>query len=631
MAVSAGLVCFFIYIITLHPSVGFIDCGELAAACYTFGVPHPTGYPLFLLIGFVFSHLPLPGTVIYKLNLLSAVESSAAVVVTFYSALIIVENLLPVFLKSKGRSKGVKKESHESAAVSSINICLIAFFTAVLTGLTKTYWFEATQVEVYSLHSLFIAILFYYSIRILFCLKELPRKNWTFLFLFFGLSAANHSTTIYFIPGIIYLYYLQFKQSRTFAKPLLLYLFLLLPGAMLYLILMLAASSEPYLNWSNPVNISNLINHLRGSDFSQLMFSSGNNFSANASTFFKNLPGELAILPGVIGLLGIASLWNANRMLFSFLLILILTSLLYSFNYSTIEIQSFYLLVYYIIILFVSLGALFFLNIAGKMNLLLKPGLQPALLIFGAIISAFAIGFNFNENNNSTNYVNEDITLNTLTSLEPNSILLTYDYAFVYSSSLYYQQVEKLRPDVKVFIIKFLAAPWYLDMIKKYYPDVYENIKTEAEEYVRFYSGDEKSRVLKLTALVKAFLNKNYGKFPVYLTVDFIVSKDLKKFLTGYYLQPDGLVYKLREPNAQYDSSTGIRSLNAPFRKYEPIGYHKNKMYISTPGVLFETAYYHYSNKNFDLAEKFLDKVLELNSGFTEAVNLKNKIFSERK
>jgi len=199
LAVSSGVVCFIIYLITLHPSVGFIDCGELAAVCYTFGVPHPTGYPLFLMIGFVFSHLPLPGTVIYKLNLLSAVESSAAVVITFYSVVVILENILPVYLKSKSKSKGGKKEFVEAKASNKTQIYLIALFVSILTGLTKTYWFEATQVEVYAAHSLFIAILFYYCIKILFSLKELNKKNWILLFLFFGLSFANHSTTIYFI------------------------------------------------------------------------------------------------------------------------------------------------------------------------------------------------------------------------------------------------------------------------------------------------------------------------------------------------------------------------------------------------------------------------------------------------
>jgi hypothetical protein len=209
--------------------------------------------------------------------------------------------------------------------------------------------------------------------------------------------------------------------------------------------------------------------------------------------------------------------------------------------------------------------------------------------------------------------------------------LLTYDYAFVYSTSLYFQQVEKLRPDVKVFIIKFLAAPWYLGMIKKYYPDVYDVVRPEADEYINSYKGDEKTRVMKLSALVKAVIDKCMKKFPVYLTIDFVLNKDLKKLLAGYTLQPQGLVYKLAEQNAMYDPNAGVASLMAKFRPYEPLGYHKNKMYVATPGMYYETAAYHYMNKNPDLALKFLDKTLELNSSFGDAAKLKSKILSERK
>ena len=280
-------------------------------------------------------------------------------------------------------------------------------------------------------------------------------------------------------------------------------------------------------------------------------------------------------------------------------------------------------MVYYLIALSVSLGILYISSNLGTSNV------KPKIIAVGVIICAASLAYNFNENNNTGNYVNEDITLNTLSSLEPNAILLTYDYAFVYSSSLYFQQVDKVRQDVKVFIIKFLAAPWYLETIKKYYPDVYAGIKTEAEDYMNSYN-DSKASPPKLIALVKAVMDKSMLSFPVYATFDFIVSKDMSKFLTNYMIIPEGLVYRLREKNAGYDSNAGISTLNASFRKYEPNGYHKNRIFVSTPGVYYETAFYHYQNRNPDIAIKFLDKALSLNNSFKEAVNLKNKIISEQ-
>ena len=65
-SLSVALIAFVVYVQTMAPAVGFIDDGELATVCYTLGIAHPTGYPLFTLIGWVFSHLPIASTVIAR-------------------------------------------------------------------------------------------------------------------------------------------------------------------------------------------------------------------------------------------------------------------------------------------------------------------------------------------------------------------------------------------------------------------------------------------------------------------------------------------------------------------------------------------------------------------------------------
>ncbi|MCD6501981.1 DUF2723 domain-containing protein, partial [bacterium] len=40
-----------IYILTMEPTVGLVDSGELSLACSEPGIAHPTGYPLYILIG----------------------------------------------------------------------------------------------------------------------------------------------------------------------------------------------------------------------------------------------------------------------------------------------------------------------------------------------------------------------------------------------------------------------------------------------------------------------------------------------------------------------------------------------------------------------------------------------------
>ncbi|HEY3249691.1 MAG TPA: DUF2723 domain-containing protein, partial [Ignavibacteria bacterium] len=594
LAAASGLVCLIIYVITLNPTVTFLDCGELATVCYTFGVPHPTGYPLYLVLGFIWALLPLPFTVIYKLNLLSAVLGSAAVVISFYSINLILNNL--GFTQSKIKKKSDAKGQKNQIESKDIVFLLISFFTAILTGLNRTYWFESTQTEVYALHSLFISILFYYCVKIYFNLKELKQsgknnKNWALLIFFFGLSCANHSTTIYFIPGIIYLFYLQYKQDKLFYKTLIKSLLLLVPGAVLYSILIINAYREPFVNWSNPQDFNRFVELIRGSDFSHLMIQSSTTFFANFVEFLKESYKELAIVSGIFGLIGIIELWKINKQLFIFTIISIFTCLVISFNYSTLEIQTFYYLTYYLITVWSALGFLSLLRYIGSKNAARK------VIAIGAIFCLISIAFNFKENNGSGNYANEEVTVNTLNQLEPNALLITYDYSFLYTASLYFQQVEKIRQDVKVFNIKFLSVPWYIDRMRKYYPDVYENVKTESEEYVEAYNKNDASIAPKLKALAKAFIDKNRVKFPVYLTVDCILSSDFKQFISSYNLQPDGLVYRLNQQN-KYIENAGVKSLDVSFHKIEPIGFYRNRLSVVIPGLYYENAYYHYVNKN---------------------------------
>ncbi|MER3458900.1 MAG: hypothetical protein C4309_10005, partial [Chloroflexota bacterium] len=60
-AALAGILALGIYARTLAPTISWAhasgDGGDLIAAVYTGGVPHPTGYPTYLLLGSLFTAL----------------------------------------------------------------------------------------------------------------------------------------------------------------------------------------------------------------------------------------------------------------------------------------------------------------------------------------------------------------------------------------------------------------------------------------------------------------------------------------------------------------------------------------------------------------------------------------------
>lgn len=58
LAGAAIITVFLIYVRTLAPSLLMGDCAELQTLSYTLGMTHPTGFPIYLLLGKLFTLLP---------------------------------------------------------------------------------------------------------------------------------------------------------------------------------------------------------------------------------------------------------------------------------------------------------------------------------------------------------------------------------------------------------------------------------------------------------------------------------------------------------------------------------------------------------------------------------------------
>lgn len=624
-AFLASVICLVLYIITLQPGVTFMDSGELGGALYTFGVPHPTGYPLYLLIGFIVSNLPIGESPIYRLNLLSAVFSSAAVFVFYF----VFYNFIAIFSSAKSAVKEKqksKKDANPAVPIDESGINLIAFFTALILGVSKTFWGSATFIEVYPLHELFFAVIIWLCLKIYINSAKPEKKYFVYLFLVLGFSFANHMTTVLIIPAIVYILFLQKSKSQIAGKMISSSLIFIIPGILLYALLVIRASAKPFFNWSDPQNFSNLWHHVSGGDYSQMMFSGGSVFINNIKLFGAGFINEFAIAASLAGLFGLFLSFKTQKQLFTFGVILMLTSLLYALNYSIRDIEVYFIQFNLTLALFIACGIYY---ISSK---LASSNPKSAIIAAGAALVLFGGYYNYSANINSSNYAVEDYTLASLNTVEQNAVFFTYDWGFTYPAALYYQQAENKRLDVKVFNAKFLAGNWYLENIKKYYPDVYAVISKEAEDYMRVNpSGDERSRALALNNLIKAFTSKIPRNFPMYLSADVVISKEVMPFFQKQNLVPYGLTYKFVENTAGYLPLAGTDVLNYNFRKMSEDTPDEKKLLTITCGMLYETAFYHYTHKNNELALKFLDKSLSLNGNFTDAVNLKNKILTEKK
>ena len=143
--VLAGVVLvfsFLVYFFTMAPTVSFWDCGEFIATSYILGVPHPPGSPLYLIIGRIFSMLPFSPDIAFRVNLISPLVSSLAVMLLY---LVI-----------------VKFASHWRGGIQSKSDAIIAFGGALVGSLTfaftDSHWFNAVEAEVYALSTFFTVI-----------------------------------------------------------------------------------------------------------------------------------------------------------------------------------------------------------------------------------------------------------------------------------------------------------------------------------------------------------------------------------------------------------------------------------------------------------------------------------------
>ena len=71
-----------VYTITMTPTVPFWDSGEYIATSYILGVPHAPGTPLYVLLGRMFTLIPI-GTIAQRVNWFSALSSAIAVLFTY--------------------------------------------------------------------------------------------------------------------------------------------------------------------------------------------------------------------------------------------------------------------------------------------------------------------------------------------------------------------------------------------------------------------------------------------------------------------------------------------------------------------------------------------------------------------
>jgi len=536
--------------LTSAPTVMFIDSGELAVVCQTLGIAHPTGYPLYTLLGRVFTLFPLK-SIMFRLNLLSLI----CICFTGLFLFLILLELSRSILDSKAEKLRIWG----------------ALTGALVFSFTPALWSQATTNEVYSLNILLQALIFYLALlwhkRIRFE-KDGRSDKLLFLFVFlFGLSFGNHMSVLLLFPSLAFIVLIS-EGKRIFASkkfwPLVL-VFLL--GLTVYFYLPVRAALKPLFNWGDPASLTTFIRHISGWQYRVWMFSeSAGELWGNLGNFFSLLYGGFRIHLLIIGLFGAYRLMRHDLKVFFFLVILLCANVIYGINYSIADIDPYFLPSFLVFAIMVGSGLFWILSFIND-SLFKSLGKSPyknilknlsvACLI---ILPLIPLRTNYFQQDKSRNYLAYEWARNILRSVKKDAIILTnvWDH---YSPWLYLRYIEGLRPDVTFLSVRLAIRSWHFDYLKKAYPQIYQSSEREIERFKEQVEIFEKGRLRdpeeiesRYVNMFKSILLRNHGKSPLYTDVmpqpDVI---NIEKMMENEFVKlPEGLVYRLEREQGYY-------------------------------------------------------------------------------
>ncbi|MCL5436015.1 MAG: DUF2723 domain-containing protein [Patescibacteria group bacterium] len=491
---------FLTYVLTMPRTIYLGDNAEYITVSAVLGIPHPSGYPLFVILGKLFSLLPV-STLAFRVNLLSAAAGGTALVVFYFVALRafrFYQQSSPAFHFPESAQK-----------LSALAVCL-------LLGFSPWFWNEATVAQVYSLHFLFFVLLFWLVLKF----WEKPKSQlllWGALLS--GLGLANHEMLVLLLPFFFAAVAVQGSKSRWPVKLGMLGLFLL--GLSVYLYLPLRSLAHPAYQWGNvSESLSVFINHIVRSDYGDLGgLASISDKARYVYDFLLSARDQFGWL-ALWSLFGIVALFRSEKRLLLFVLSLIFGNvggivLLRDVPYSEVGgliFTKYCLTSFALLALLIGLGAVeIFRLFAPYWKKLSRFPHLAAIVILAPALAAYPLAYAQNDLSNF-NFL-ENYSAEVLKSLPENSVLaVSYEGASTDSgifSLLYQQAVQKLRPDVSVVGLPQVFANSDFESLNRIMrTGTIDEVRTHLVEYVLSHARYTK-RPIYTTFLVETLKPNN--------------------------------------------------------------------------------------------------------------------------
>ncbi len=408
------------------------DGGELITASLTLGVPHPSGYPTYIVLGKLFSFLPI-GDFVFRYYLFSATAVSLAA--TFLTLTVLSINK-------------VQKTQRRTSPLPTIAVGLLFAFTPLV-------WSQAIIAEVYGLNLLMLS---------LFLWALLGKRPFFLTGLFLGLAITTHLTSLFFIPlALIYTPHSGWKKMGVG----------FIVGLTPFLLIPLLAMGNSPIVWGNPSTMRGWWWLVSGTIYRPNQFAFTDiNFAAKATewlTYFR-LPFLLLITVGIF--ISFKRPSSPPHLISPAPLLLTATALiLYAFTYNSND----------AIVLILPAILLLWLLLA------------PTLAMFegfALLLPLLLLLLNFNVVNLRDDRGIRPYAEQLLTSAPPNAILQTNGDPALFTL-WYLHFIEEQRPDIAIVDNHLFAFDWYRERLQQTYPDL---IVPQADDLAKLQADNAQKR-----------------------------------------------------------------------------------------------------------------------------------------
>ena len=421
-----------LYALTLAPTIYNLDSAELTTAVATDGIMRATGYPLYLVLGKIWSWLPV-GDMGYRMNLFSAVCGATTI--------LLLERILR------------RLKVGPWARLGALGLLATAPY----------FWALSLIAEVYTLHTALMAG----TILLLLRWAEAPgprRLAWPVLLA--ALSLGNHAATVLLLPGYALFVLASHPREITRWRVWLAGLLALVAGATVFLVLPLRYSTAPAFNYAGhydasgafiPVDLGSVEGMwwlISGKTFTGQMFAYRlSELWPQVVDFGRQLWAAFFGIGVAPALVGMARLFRRDRPLAGLLLLAFLANAVFFINYRVVDKTTMFLPAYVVWTIWLGIGYQALLDWLGETNSQRAARKVVHGVLAGAVLLALA--WNWPRVDLSDDWSTRQRSEAVLEQAEEDALI--FGWWETVPGLQYMQLVEGQRPDVTI-INRFLIS-----------------------------------------------------------------------------------------------------------------------------------------------------------------------------